>query len=95
MIAKINVEVEKTSVPVPGTVVEPMVIGAQQREIHHKMIEHVKEYHSKLDLSQHKGKGKVDLYVCCICFEIFSKQELLRLHFIKVCVISFIVDITK
>lgn len=97
VIAKIDVEEEKTSVPVSiaGTVVEPMVIGAQQREIHHKMIEHVKEYHSKLDLSQHKGKGKVDLYVCCICFEIFPKQESLRLHFMKVCVVSFIVDITK
>lgn len=48
------------------------------------MIERVKEYHRKLDLSQHKGKGKVDLLVCCICFDIFSQQETLRTHFIKV-----------
>ncbi|XP_031634482.1 zinc finger protein 91 isoform X3 [Contarinia nasturtii] len=47
------------------------------------MIECVKEYHSKLDVSQYKGKGKVDFYVCCICFEIFPKVEKLRLHFIK------------
>lgn len=62
----------------------PVVIGEQQRETVHKMIEHVKEYHHKLDLSQYKGKGKVDLFVCSICFEIFSVQEHLRLHFMKV-----------
>lgn len=67
------------------SVVEPMVIGGQQREVYHKMIERVKEYHSKLDLPQLNVKGKVDFFVCCLCFEIFSKQEQLRLHFIKVC----------
>lgn len=77
----VNSEEDKTII---DRVVEPMVIGAQQRDIHHKMIERVKEYHNKLDLSQHKGKGKVDMYVCCICFEICSKEEQLRLHFIQV-----------
>lgn len=74
-----------------GNTIEPMVIGVnatstnvRQQETHHKMIEHVKEYHSKLDLSQHKGKGKVDLFVCCICFKIFSEPDLLRTHFMKV-----------
>lgn len=72
--------------------VEPMVIGAaaaatnvRQQETYHKMIERVKEYHNKLDLSQHTGKGKVNLFVCNICFGIFSEQESLRNHFIKVC----------
>lgn len=35
--------------------VEPIFIGGEQRDTHHKMIECVKEYHSKLDVSQHKG----------------------------------------
>lgn len=77
-----------------GNAIEPMVIGvsttsknSRQQETHHKMIEHVKEYHSKLDLSQHKGKGKVDLFVCCFCFKIFSEQDLLRTHFMKVSII--------
>lgn len=58
--------------------------NARQQETYHKMIERVKEYHSKLDISQHSGKGKVNLFVCCICFNIFSEQNLLRDHFIKV-----------
>lgn len=74
-----------------NTVLEPMVIGVsatstnvRQQETHHKMIEQVKKYHSTLDISQYKGKGKVDLFVCCICFNIFSQQDLLRAHFLKV-----------
>lgn len=71
--------------------VEPMVIGTaasstnvRQQETYHKMIERVKEYHSKLDVSQHSGKGKVNLFCCCICFAIFSEQNLLQSHFIEV-----------
>lgn len=74
-----------------NAVLEPMVIGVsatpknvRQQETHHKMIEHVKKYHSTLDISQYKGKGKVNLFVCCICFNIFPEQDLLRAHFLKV-----------
>lgn len=77
----------------PSTAAEPMVIGAatnsinpRQQETYHRMIERVKEYHSKLDVSKHKGKGKVDFYVCSICFVIFPEQDTLRNHFIQVCV---------
>lgn len=59
-------------------------VNVKKQETHQKMIERVKEYHGKLDLSQYKGEGKVDLFVCCICFEVFPKQELLRNHFITV-----------
>lgn len=80
--ASVNSEEDKMTIE---SVVEPMVIGGQQREVYHKMIDRVKEYHSKLDLPQLNVKGKVDFFVCCLCFEIFSKKEQLRLHFIKVC----------
>lgn len=69
--------------------VEPMVIASnpvssRHQETYHRMIERVKDYHSKLDVAKHKGKGKVDLFVCSICFGIFPEQEALRNHFIKV-----------
>lgn len=76
----------------PSNNVEPMVIGAvpstvtqKQQETYHKMIERVKDFHNKLDLTKHAGKGKVDMFVCSICFNIFEEQDLLRNHFIKVC----------
>lgn len=72
--------------------VEPMVIGGaattstntRHQEMRHKMIERIKEYHSKLDMGNHEGKGKLDLYVCSICFDIHTHQDLLRDHYIKV-----------
>lgn len=56
----------------------------RQKETYQKMIGRVKEYHSKLNLLEYKGKGNVDLFVCYICFEIFLQHELLRSHYMKV-----------
>lgn len=58
--------------------------NARQKETYQKMIERVQEYHSKLNVSEYKGKGKVDLFVCCICFNIFMQHESLRSHYMKV-----------
>lgn len=58
--------------------------NARQKETYQKMIERVQEYHSKLDVSEYKGQGKVDLFVCCICFNIFLQHEMLRSHYMKV-----------
>lgn len=80
--------VRTNEVNVVKTSKKPVATGTskniRQQEAHQKMIERVHEYHNKLDLIQHKGKGKVDLFVCSICFEIFAQPELLRNHFIKV-----------
>lgn len=81
----------------PSTATEPMVIGAvtnsinpRQHETYHRMIERVKDYHSKLGASKHRDKGKVDFYVCSICFVIFPEQDALRNHFIQVCLYKYI-----
>lgn len=58
--------------------------NARQKETYEKMIARVQEYHSKLNVSEYKGKGKVDLFVCCICFNIFMQHEMLRSHYMKV-----------
>lgn len=56
----------------------------RQKETYQKMIERVKEYHSKLDLLEHKDRKRVDLFVCYICFDVFLQHELLRSHYITV-----------
>lgn len=70
---------------------EPMVIGsvvntanARQQEIHHKMIERIKDFHSKLNVSSYRGQEKVHLLVCSICFEVYTEPSVLRDHFMKV-----------
>lgn len=48
------------------------------------MIERIKDFHSKLDVSNYRGQEKVHLLVCSICFGVYTEPDVLREHFIKV-----------
>lgn len=70
---------------------EPMVIGsvantanARQQEIHHKMIERIKDFHSKLDITKYGDQEKIHMLVCSICFAVYTEPDVLKEHFIKV-----------
>lgn len=69
-----------------GTVAN--IANARQQEIHHKMIERIKDFHSKLNVSNYRGQEKVHLLVCSICFGVYTEPDVLREHFIKVSTLS-------
>lgn len=48
-----------------------------------QMIARIKEFQSKLDMTEFKGKH-TEMFVCSICYEIFMATDLLRDHYMKV-----------
>lgn len=58
--------------------------NARQQEIHHKMIERIKDFHSKLDITRYGDQEKIHMLVCSICFAVYTEPDVLKEHFIKV-----------
>lgn len=73
-------EVEVDDVPAASTQITQNTSKPLNFE---QMLCRIKEFHSKLDMEEMKGKS-VEMFVCNICYEIHARKDLLREHYMTV-----------
>lgn len=76
--------------PVPNVEAEAILTASahithitSKPENFEQMLTRIKEFHSKLDMDELKGKS-IEMFVCNICYEVYARSELLRDHYMTV-----------